>query len=425
MAPTMISRSMTSNDRPLRVTFLSHYFPPELGAAQVRMHELAVRLFQMGHEVTVVTAFPNYPNGIIPPDYRGKRFMEERMDGLRVLRTWVFATPNSGFFKRILNHLSFCFSSLTALPRLGPTDVIFVQSPPLPIGLAALAFRRIKRAPFIFNVSDIWPQSAVELGMLRNSFAIRVAEMLERHFYRRSACVAVPTPGMLERLVARGVPREHIFLLTNGVDTDTYQPRAPDAELARRLGIDGRKVFLYAGTHGLSQGLDVILEAARLTKDPEILFVLAGEGADKAALVAKAQVLALANVLFLPNQPRALMPALLNLAYASIIPLKRLDLFRSALPSKMFESMAVERPIVMAAWGEAAAVVEAAHCGLVAQPEDPQSVRDAVETLAGDPALAQQMGESGRAYAMQHFDRREIAERLAGLLQQTAHPASP
>src|SRR5438093_128546 len=313
---------MTS-ERRLRIMFLSHYFPPEVGAPQIRMFELAKRLVDAGETVTVVTAFPNYPNGIIHPGYGGRFAMEERMDGVRVLRRWVYATPNSGFFKRIVNWLSFVLSSLTALPRLGPTDVIFVQSPPLPIGIAALAFSRLKRAPFVFNVSDIWPQSAVELGIIRNRLAIRLAEMLEIHIYRRAARVTVPTPGMLERLAARGVPREKLVLLTNGVDTSTYQPQEPDQALADQLGLDGpHKVFLYAGTHGLSQGLDVILEAAKITHDPGILYVLAGEGADKAALVDKAKVEGIANVKFLPNQPKSSMPAFLNLAYAGIISLK-------------------------------------------------------------------------------------------------------
>lgn len=420
----MMAESMPPTDSALRVTFLTHYFPPEVGAPQARLYELAVRLTEAGHSVTVVTGFPNYPTGVIPPGYRGKRFMEEQMDGVRVLRTWVFATQNRGFFKRILNHVSFSLSSLAALRRLGRTDVIFVESPPLLIGLATLVFSRVKRAPFIFNVSDIWPQSAVELGMLRNPIAIRLAEMLERHLYRRAARVTVPTPGMLAGLVARGVPRDKVFFLSNGVDTAIYQPQAPDRELARRLGLDGHKVFLYAGTHGLAQGLDVILEAAKLSQDPDVLYVLAGEGADKDALVAKANAQRIGNVRFLPNQPKSLMPALLSVAYASIIPLKRLELFKSALPSKMFESMAVGQPIVIAVWGEAAGVVEAAGCGVVAEPEDARSVQRAVETLAADPSLARRMGEQGRKYAVQHFDRKTIAAGLASLLQETARPRS-
>src|SRR5712691_11116336 len=199
---------MPSQDARLRVMFLTHYFPPEGGAPQTRLFELAQRCTAAGLAVTVVTGFPNYPTGVIPVDYRGKRSMEEKLDGVRVLRTSVYATPNRGFVRRILNHLSFALSSLTA---------------------------------------------------------IRPAEMLELSLYGQAARVSVVTPGMIERLAARGVPREKLFLLTNGVDTSMYKPVDPDRELAGRLGLNGHRVFLYAGTHGLAQGLDVILDAARLT----------------------------------------------------------------------------------------------------------------------------------------------------------------
>jgi len=413
-------------ESPLRVIFLTHYFPPEVGAPQSRLFELASRLAAAGHSVTVVTGFPNYPTGVVPAEYRGRRSMEERLDGVRVLRTPVYATPNKGFVRRILNHLSFAFSSLFATRRAGPADVIFVESPPLFIGLAALAYTRLKRAPFIFNVSDIWPQSAVELGALRNRCAVRLAEMLELHLYRRAARVSVVTPGMLERLAARGVPRAKLFLLTNGVDTATYQPAAaPNAEMAQKFGLAGRKVFLYAGTHGLAQGLDTILEAAKLTTDPDVLYVLAGDGAEKEALMKKASAEEIGNVTFIPNQPKSAMPALLNLAYATIIPLRRLDLFKSALPSKMFESMAASRPVVAALWGEAADLIRAARCGIVVEPEDPQAIRDAVEKLAVDPKLAAALGANGRTYVAENFERGKIATRLADLLRETAAPARP
>jgi glycosyltransferase involved in cell wall biosynthesis len=407
-------------ERPLNVLFLTHYFPPEVGAPQSRLFELAKRLVDAGHCVVVVTGFPNYPTGIVPPEYRGRRTLEEQMDGIRVLRTPVYATPNKGFVRRILNHLSFAASSLLMVRRTGNVDVIFVESPPLFIGLAALAYRRLNGAPFIFNVSDIWPQSAVELGALRNRLAIRIAEALEMHLYRKAARVSVVTPGMVEGLAARGVPRTKLFLLTNGVDASVFRPAPPDTELARALGVDGRLVFLYAGTHGMAQGLDVVLDAAAKTADSNVLYVLAGEGAEKEHLVARARSQGIANVRFVPNQPKSGMPALLNLAYAMIVPLKRLDLFRSALPSKMFEAMAVGKPIIASVWGEAADLVEASQAGVVVPPEDPEALRGAVERLAGDPALARSLGENGREFVVGHFERGEIARRFEQLLREVA-----
>jgi glycosyltransferase involved in cell wall biosynthesis len=406
----------------LRIVMLTHYFPPEVGAPQARLYELARRAVAAGHSVTVVTGFPNYPTGVIAAGYRGRFRMEEEMDGIRVIRTWVYATPNRGFARRILNHLSFAFSSLTATGMLGKADVFFVESPPLFIGLAALAYRRLKKAPYIFNVSDIWPQSAVELGALRNRLAVRLAEMLEMHLYRRAACVSVVTPGMVERLAHRGVPREKLFLLTNGVDTSVFKPATPNMELARTLGLDERKVFLYAGTHGMAQGLGTVLDAAKQTKNSEVLYVLAGEGAEKDALMRRAESEGIANVKFLPNQPKQVMPELLNLAYATIVPLKRLDLFKSALPSKMFESMATAKPIVASLWGEAADLIESAGCGIAVAPEDPAGLCDAVERLAADPALARELGEKGRQYVQGRFDRELIAARFVELLRDAARP---
>lgn len=412
--------SMQPSAPSLKIVLLTHYFPPEVGAPQARLFELARRAAAAGHSVTVVTGLPNYPTGVIPPEYRGRSRIEEMMDGVRVIRTWVYATPNRGFVRRILNHLSFALSSLTALRKVGRADVIFVESPPLFTGLAALVYSRLKRAPYIFNVSDIWPQSAVELGALRSRFAIRLAEMVERHLYRKAARVSVVTPGMLERLAARGIPRGKLFLLTNGVDTGVFHPAPPNTELARTLGLDERKIFLYAGTHGMAQGLDTVLEAAKQTKNPQILYVLAGEGAEKEALTKRVEAEAMTNVRFLPNQPKAVMPELLNLAYASIVPLRRLELFKSALPSKMFESMATAKPIVASLWGEAAELIETARCGVVVAPEDPSDLREAVEKLAENPPLARELGENGRRYVSAHFDRQVIAARFIELLSETA-----
>jgi glycosyltransferase involved in cell wall biosynthesis len=403
----------------LRIVLLTHYFPPEVGAPQARLFELARRAAAAGHTVTAVTGFPNYPTGVIPAEYRGRFHMQETLEGIRVVRTWVYATPNRGFLRRILNHISFALSSLTALRKVGRADVVFVESPPLFTGLSALAYSRIKGAPYIFNVSDIWPQSAVELGALRSRFAIRLSEMLERYLYRKAARVSVVTPGMVERLAARGIPREKLFLLTNGVDTGMFHPAPPNPELARTLGLDERKIFLYAGTHGMAQGLDTILEAAKLTKNPEVLYVLAGEGAEKEELAKKVQAEGIANVRLLPNQPKAVMPGLLNLAYASIIPLRRLDLFKSALPSKMFESMATAKPIVASLWGEAAELIESARCGVVVAPEDAAALHVAVEKLAEHPSLARELGENGRQYVAAHFDRQVIAARFIELLSET------
>ena len=411
---------MSSNHEALKILFLTHYFPPEIGAPQARISELAQRLAGDGDKVTVLTGLPNYPTGVIPEGYRARFSVVEHMHGVRVLRRWVYATPNSGFFKRIVNHLSFVATSLTALRQVGSVDVMYVESPPLLIGLSAFIFSWLKRAPFVLNVSDIWPQSAIELGVLRNRVAIWLAEALEGRMYRKAARVTVPTSGIHIRLSARVHPPGKVALITNGVDIDLYRPQPPDPDLARSWGLDGRKVFLYAGTHGLAQGLGIILDAARLTDDPDIIYVLAGEGADKAALVERADREGLVNVRFLPNQPKESMPSLLNLAYASIVTLKPLDIFRAALPTKMFESMGIGKPVVGALWGEAADLLERARCGVVVAPGDAAALHRAVVSLAGDPERARDMGRRGRDYVVEHYNRRTITVTLRELLVEAA-----
>lgn len=403
---------------------LTHYFPPEIGAPQSRLYELAVRLIQAGTRVTVVTGFPNYPTGRVADGYGGRFFMEEDLEGIHVLRTWVFATPNRGFALRLLNHFSFMLSSLAALPRLGAVDVVFVESPPLFLGVAGILYHLLTRAPYVFNVSDIWPQSAVELGAVRNRAAIFAAEKLESLCYRSARYVTVVTRGILENLAARGVPRSRLFLLTNGVDTSFYRPLPPDPVVRATLGEADEFVVLYAGTHGLAQGLDVILDAASLVEAREVRFVLIGEGAEKQRLLDRARSEHLKNVRFISNQPRSRMPQILSAADAAVIPLRPLELFRGALPSKMFEAMAAEKPIVLAVWGEAAELVNAAGCGITVDPGDAAAIASAVSRLAGDRRLARRMGAAGRRYVGAHYDRERLAARFGDLLHAVApgHP---
>ena len=405
----------------LRIAIVTHYFPPEVGAAPSRLIELAQRLQQAGHSVTVLTGFPNYPNGVIPKPYRGHVRMDDNVGGVRTLRGWILPAANRGFARRVINHLSLTVAVALNAWRVGAVDVAFVQSPPLFSGLAGLLFRRLRRVPYVFNVSDIWPESAIQMGALRNRTAIRMAEFVERSLYKKAARVTVATPGMLERLAARGTPRGKLVLLRNGVDTETYRPGPSDPKLGEQFRIaPDQKVFLYAGNHGMAQGLGVILDAAERTARSDVLFLMVGDGADKERLVAQAQRRGLQNVRFEASIPKESMPALLSLAYATIIPLRRLDLFKSALPSKMFEAMAAGRPIVGALWGEAADLIETARCGIVVEPEDPQALSEAVTRLAADPTGAEQLGRNGREYVVANLDRRQIAGTLEQLLNEVA-----
>lgn len=397
----------------MKLLFVTPYFPPEVGAPQTRLFELAQRLVRRGHAVTVLTAFPNYPSGVIPPEYRGRWRMEEDMNGVRVVRTWIYATPNRGFFRRILNHLSFMASAMVTGLTLGPADAVFVESPPLFDGLAGIFLAKLRRAPMIFNVADLWPQSAVELGMLTQPWAIRLAEWLEAFIYRHSARISLVTRGTEAMLQERGVA--HTFFLPNGVDVASFRPDASGDAFREAHGLEGKFLVLYAGTHGLSQGLEVVVEAARRLVDrDDVVFLMIGDGADKPALVERGE--GLPNIRFLDPLPRSAMPEAVAAADAYAITLKDIPLFQSVIPSKLYEAMACAKPVVLAVRGEAADLLREAEGGLVVPPEDPAAFADAILTLVADRERARHLGAGGRRMVEARYDRELLVDRFEAVL---------
>ncbi|HEX9036774.1 MAG TPA: glycosyltransferase family 4 protein [Ktedonobacterales bacterium] len=399
-----------------RILFVTPYFPPEVGAAQARISETALRLARRGHEVSVLTTAPNYPNGIVFAGYgRGQR-RTELWNGVRVVRVWSYVSPNKGFFRRILSQLSFgLLSPFLGAPKIGDPDIIIVESPPLFDALAGRALAWLKRCPYIFTVADIWPESAVQLGALRNPWLIWLAERLEWSAYRHAAAVWAVTEGISATLVGRGLPESRVFRLTNGVDTTVFQPQSRD-EARAELGWDDRYTVLYAGTIGLAQGLEIALDAAeRLRADPNVRFVLAGEGAAKAELLAKATRRGLTNVDFLDALPHARMPRVLAAADACLVSLKNIPLFAGAIPSKLYEAMASGRPILLAVDGEARDLVERqAGAALYIQPEDGSALAQAIERLRARPDEARILGARGRAFVVERFDRELLTSALEG-----------
>ncbi len=396
----------------MRILFLTPYYPPEVGAPQARIHELALRLVRRGHQIQVLTALPNYPSGVIPPEYQGKAGSWEVRDGVQIHRVGSYATPNKGFVRRILAHLSFMITAILAGPRMGDCDAVVVESPPLFDGIAGWVVARLKGARLVFNVADLWPQSVVELGVIGPGLMLRLATALETWCYRVSDLILAVTTGIEKTLQERGYGAK-VAWFPNGVDTARFAVGKPDTCRAE-LGLDGKFVLLYAGTFGLAQGLSSVLAAARLLQDDaRIHVVLAGDGAERERLVADAGP----NVTILPSQPAARMPDLLAAADASLVPLRDVPLFLGAVPSKTYEAMAAARPILMSARGEAPALLARAGAGVVVPPEDPDALAAAARALAGDPAACQRYGENGRRFVAEHFDRDALAARFEALLQ--------
>ena len=388
------------------ILFISRYYSPEKAAAAVCVSETAKRLVARGHQVTVLTTVPNYPTGIVPQEYRGRLLQIETLDGVRVVRTWSYTSANKGFLKRILAQLSFgCFSPWLAGEAIGHPDVIIVESPPLFNVIAAHVLAWRKHCPFIFWVADLWPASAVELGILRNKTFIKLAEWLEWFTYHRACIVWVVTSGMRDTLIHRGLSSERILLITNGVDTTRFRPFSK-IQARTKLGWDNHFTIVYAGTHGLSHGLTTVLAAAEQLKEHQnIRFVLVGDGAEKADLVAQALKQNLKNVTFLDPLPHDQMPTLLAAADVCLAHTRKVPLFEGMLPMKMYEAMACGKPLLLALNGEARRIaVEDAKAALYVEPENVNALSSAVLHLASHPAFADSLGQQGRAYVQAHFD---------------------
>lgn len=404
----------------MRILVVTHYFPPEIGAPQARLSEMARFWAEAGEEVTVLTGMPNHPTGQVHPEYRGRITAEEHTDGYRVVRTWLYATPNEGIAKKTLGHLSFMASSLLlAARRSGPADVVVVSSPTFFSVFSAWVLARTKRAKLVVEVRDLWPAIFVELGVLRNRPLIRILEALELAAYKAADAVVVVSDGFRDHIAARGIPKAKIHTIRNGVDLDRFSPTTPDAGIAAtrsHLGAaDGDTLVLYLGAHGISHGLKSVADtAAKLTGDA-VHFAFVGEGAAKQQLTDHVQQLRLDNVTLLPGVPREEVPGLLAAADICLVPLRDVPLFSTFIPSKLFEYLGSAKAVIGAVRGEPADILREAGA-IVVEPEDAAALADAILHLATDPTRRAEMGAKGRRYVAEHFDRRQLANRYLDLL---------
>ncbi len=401
----------------MRVIFLTQYFPPEVGAPQNRIHATAVALKAKGADVTVLTAMPNYPEMRVHAGYRGRWKMEERIDGLRVIRAWLLVTVKRGVFWRLCNYFSFVFSSLViGLLHTRRSDVLFVESPPLFLGITAMLLARAKRAKLVFNVSDLWPESAVQLGLVNNKAMIWVSTRLEMRCYRRAALITGQTQGIV-RDITRRCPDKRVCWIPNGVDFAAMTAASqgpPDRSKLNALGIGGEAtVFAYAGIIGHAQGLEVVIQAARELRGKDIHFLLVGDGPERERLRALKAQLDPVNVHFVDKMPRAELIGLLRTVDGVVVPLRKNDLFKGAIPSKIFEALALEKPLLLGVEGEARDLfITEGRAGLAFTPEDAADLARQAMRYAGDRALMQEHGANGLRYAHERFDRTRISERL-------------
>jgi len=405
----------------MRILFLSDNFPPETNAPATRLHEHAVRWVRAGHEVTVITCAPNFPEGKLFAGYENRWRQVETIDGIRVVRVKTYITANEGFVRRTLDYMSFMVTGFVAGLFEKRPDVVVSTSPQFFCALGTWALSAVRRLPWVFELRDLWPASIVAVGAMERSPVIRMLEKLELFMYRRADAIVSVTESFREDLAARGIDRTKIHVVINGVDLDRYAPRPRDQALARQFGLEGKFVLGYMGTHGMAHALDRVLDAAELLRDREdIAFFFAGSGAERARVEQRVAELRLDNVKMIPRQPKEAMPALWSLCDLALIPLRNTPVFSTVIPSKLFEAMGMGVPVLMSLpEGEATAIVKRTGCGVCVPPEDPRAMADAVLALATD---AERMAalRSASAAAAPEYSRDRQAGRMMGVLQGVA-----
>ncbi len=404
--------------RPIRVLILTQYFPPETGAAQARLFELGSWLVRQGFDVEVVTALPNYPQGRIYDGYRGKLYAVEQAGGMRVVHAPIFPSRGARLIPRLLSYFSFVFSSVIfALLLARRPHVIICESPPLFLGLSALVLKIVFGCRLIFNVSDLWPESAVRMGMHNRKPFVWLAKRLEEVCYRGSDAQTGQSPGIVRGIRATH-PRGRVELISNGCDCELFQPARRSRALRQRLGVEDKVVVGYAGLVGLAQGVEVIgAVAERFRDDERVAFVIAGDGPLREDLQRELHARKLPNVVFTGWLPKSEMPEMVASFDVAFIPLRYF--IPGALPSKVYESMASQVPIVLAAAGDPKELIERADAGIVAE-YDADDIAAAVRRLADDPRERRRLGENGRRYVLAHHQRRVIAGKLGDLIESLA-----
>ena len=381
-----------------------------------RHYELARYLAERGHRVTIIASPVSYLTGKV--DSIAKIQENDAASGrLKIIRTYTYEALHRSFIHRIVSFLSFMLSSFIAGLRVRDVDLVWGTSPPIFQGLTAWALARLKRVPFLFEVRDLWPAFAIQVGVLRQPLLVRASEWLERFLYRRADRIVVNSPGFISHVAARG--GRNIELVANGTDTNMFDPDNVGNDFRRAHGLGGKFVALYAGAHGMSNDLGVVLEAAsRLADHPEIAIVLLGDGKDKPALMAQAEEMGLENVWFIPPLPKSGMGEALAAADACIAILKPVPLYATVYPNKVFDYMAAGRPVILAIDGVIREVVENAGAGIFTSPGDPLALSQAISSLAAGREQGREMGLRGRRYVEQYFERELQAKKLAILLEE-------
>jgi glycosyltransferase involved in cell wall biosynthesis len=401
----------------MHILFLTDNFPPEVNAPASRTFEHCRIWAEAGHQVTVITCAPNFPAGKVFDGYKNKLWQTEDMDGIRVIRVWSYITANEGFIKRILDYVSFMPPAILAALFVRKPDLVIGTSPQFFTACAAYAVGLLKNIPFVFELRDIWPESIKAVGAMKDSVIIRMLEKIELFLYRKAKLIVSVTHSFKDILIKRGIDGNKIQVITNGVDASRFFQMDKDRALVERFGLQGHLVAGYVGTHGMAHHLETILETAAIaqTNGDKIKFILLGNGARKVELVKLAEAMQLRNVIFIDSVPKAEVPSYWSLLDVSIIHLKKMELFTSVIPSKLFECMAMGIPVLHGVAGESADIVRQNEAGLVFEPEDADALYQYLLKLQSDKPLYATLKANGLT-AAQKYDRTHLANQFLGLL---------
>ncbi len=408
--------------KPVHILFLTDNFPPEVNAPASRTFEHCREWVRAGVRVTVITGNPNFPEGKLMVGYRNRlRPQRETIDGIEVVRVWSYISANEGFAKRVADYVSFAAMAVLAGLRVTP-DVIVATSPQFFTSWAGWALAKAKRRPWIFELRDLWPESIVAVGAMKPGKLLSFLEKIELALYRDADLVIPVTDAFKANLVRRGIPAGKIEVVTNGVAMEQFSPRPKDEALLARLGLTGKIVVAYVGTHGSAHALDFIVDSAA-GADPRFHFLFVGAGAEKAKVVAKAKALGLTNCSFVDPVPKAEVVGTIASCDVMLVPLRRSDTFKTVIPSKIFEAAAMRRPILLGVEGQAKEIVEEYGAGLCFVPEDKASFLAALDAIT-DPA-AQSALMAGCDALAAAYDRRRLATKMLGAIEGVARSGNP
>jgi glycosyltransferase involved in cell wall biosynthesis len=398
----------------MHILLIHQAFSPLNEAGGTRHHEIASYLVEKGHRVTVITSAISYLTGK-DETARGGESSPDKNDSFTILHAYTYPALHRSFLHRVFSFVSFMVSSFFTALRVKDVDLVWGTTPPIFQGITSWLVARLKRVPFLFEVRDLWPAFAIEIGVLKNPVLIKIAQWLEKFLYHRADWVVVNSPGYIQHVTARGA--RQVKLIPNGADPDMFDPHADGMRFRRLHGLEGKFVALYAGAHGISNDLEVVLEAARILRDePDIAIVLVGDGKEKAHLQETAAGLGLENLKFIPPVPKNEIADVLAAADAGIAILKPLDLYKTTYPNKVFDYFAAGRPVILAIDGVIRDVLEKAGAGVFVEPGDCRQMAEGIRKMSRNPRVSREMGAAGRSFIEKNYNRRFLSDHMLALM---------